>query len=352
MNEVWHDSRRTLRWAIASLILSSVVVILITAFSRVSFSDLSTIGLLPFALASAASLARLFVQALRFREISAALAGTGSTPFAEVASTRIGSEFVALTTPALVGGEFVRAAWLSSKGIAAGRALWIGYFEVMIDVYVGSAVSLLAAAYAFIKGVSIVGTVVVAVIVPLLAGYTAVFLIPALRGVKVPDSVFTLAGYFVGKARAEAFKVSTEAAATAFSQAAREVLSKKASPLLARVVILTCIQAVLSGISLWAIFGVVTNRVNIFSSILVAYAAQAIAAIPVSLGGSGLTELAVQLYTSSVLGFSSWGAVILWRIASYHFVLAASGIFFLRLIRRLMVSQSTRTVTMKTSDTK
>jgi len=42
----------------------------------------------------------------------------------------------------------------------------------------------------------------------------------------------------------------------------------------------------------------------------------------------------MQLYLSSVYGFSSWAAVVLWRIASYQVVLAVTGIAFLLLTHR------------------
>jgi len=65
-----------------------------------------------------------------------------------------------------------------------------------------------------------------------------------------------------------------------------------------------------------------------------AFGAETIAAIPVTIGGAGLTEVSTQLYLSSVYGFSSWAAIVLWRIASFQVVLAVSGVAFLLYTRR------------------
>src|SRR5437870_9084524 len=150
--------KSVLRWVALGLVVSSAVVGIITILSGVTLNDLEKLGYLPFALASAVSLARLPVQNVRFRLIAAALAGDPKLDLGGAAIARMGSEFVALSTPSMIGGEFVRAAWLSARGVDGGKALWIGYFEVMIDVYVGSAFALLSAQYAFTKGAVVIGS--------------------------------------------------------------------------------------------------------------------------------------------------------------------------------------------------
>ena len=83
---------------------------------------------------------------------------------------RIGSEFVSLTTPSLIGGVVVRAAWLSQKGVDSGKAFWIAHFEVLLDVYVGSIFALAAAVYAFLKGATLIGTTI-----SLIVGFQLIF---------------------------------------------------------------------------------------------------------------------------------------------------------------------------------
>ena len=60
----------------------------------------------------------------------------------------------------------------------------------------------------------------------------------------------------------------------------------------------------------------------------------AIAQIPVTIGGAGITELTMKSYLTTVYGFSSWAPIVLWRIATYQVLLAITGIVFMFFIRK------------------
>lgn len=315
--------------------MSSSVVIIISLASGVTLADLAKLGYLPFAAAAMVSVAKLVVQVFRFRAIVTGLGGDPAPHMSGSAVARMGSEFVALSTPSMVGGEFVRAAWLSRKGVPGGKALWLGYFEVVVDVYVSSALGLISAWYAFTRGAVVIGSTIAIVVLLLVVGYSVLFLVPALRGVpRIPGKLISFAAYFIGGARAKRFESVFHEGALDFSLAARQVLRRDALPAVLETLALTLLQALLSGLALWIILRAAGLQIDLLSSTLVAYGATAIAAIPVSIGGSGITELAVASYLSSVYGFSSWAAVVLWRIASFQVVLAVSGVVFVFLIRR------------------
>jgi uncharacterized membrane protein YbhN (UPF0104 family) len=108
----------------------------------------------------------------------------------------------------------------------------------------------------------------------------------------------------------------------------------------AKTVGLTAVEALLSGLALWFVVAAAGLKIDIFSSTLAAYSVIAIGALPVSIGGSGVTELVMKYYLSAVYGFSPWAAIVLWRIASYQVLLGVSGIAFLFLMRRALNSAS------------
>ena len=325
--------RSVLRLIIVGLILSTFVVIVISAVSGVGLSELGKIGYLPFFLSAIASAARLLVQVVRFRVIAVALGDNPGLDLRGSAVARVASEFVALSTPALIGGEFIRAAWLSKRGVRGGRALWIGYFEGLMDVYVSSALSLFAAAYAFLRGAHLIALTILVVVLALTLGYTIFFLVPARRGIKVPSELFGLVSFFLGRRRTRSLESIIQQGAEAFSHAAESVLRREALPFVLKVLGLTLVQAGLYGIALWIVLVSAGQSVDLISSTLVAHVAITVAAIPVTIGGSGITEVTIQSYLSSVHGASSWAAVVLWRVASYHVVLAVSGIAFVLLMR-------------------
>jgi uncharacterized membrane protein YbhN (UPF0104 family) len=90
----------------------------------------------------------------------------------------------------------------------------------------------------------------------------------------------------------------------------------------------------LAGVALWIVLTSAGLKIDPFSATFAAYGVVAIAQIPVSIGGAGLTELSTQAYLTSVYGFSSWAAVVLWRIATYQVLLAITGIIFLFFVRK------------------
>jgi len=323
-----------LRWVGVGLVVSSSVVGVITVLSGVTLSDLAKLGYLPFGLAATASLARLLVQNLRFRLLASGLAGDPRTDLSGVAIARMGSEFVALSTPAMVGGEFVRAAWLAKRGVDGGKALWIAYFEILVDVYVGSALALASAWFAFTRGAPVIAVSIVAIVSVLVAGYTVFFLIPALRGIpKIPHRLFAVAASLIGDARARRLEEIAQERTRTFSLAAGSILRKEALPLVFKTLALSVIQLLLAGLALWFVLVAAGLRIDFLSSTLLAGGVSALAAIPISIGGSGVVEISMLSYLSSVFGFSSWGAVIVWRIASFQVVLAVTGVAFLLLMR-------------------
>jgi uncharacterized protein (TIRG00374 family) len=327
--------RSVLKWVAVGLVVSSSVVGVITVLSGVTLVDLARLGYFSFAMAAAASLSRLLVQNVRFWLLAGSLAGKPRPDLSGVATARMGSEFVALSTPAMVGGELVRAAWLTGRGVDGGKALWIGYFEILMDVYVGSALAVASAAFAFARGAPVIAVSILGVVSVLVIGYTVFFLIPALRGIpKIPHRLFSVLASLIGDERARRLEVVAQEHTRTFSLAAGSILRKDAIPLILKTVGLTVVHVFLSGLALWFILVAAGLNIDLISATLLAGGVSAIAAIPVSIGGSGVVEITMLSYLSSVFGFSSWAAIVFWRIASFQIVLAVTGVAFLLLTHR------------------
>jgi glycosyltransferase 2 family protein len=323
-----------IKWAAVGLVLSSVVVIIISIFSGVTLSDLAKLGYLTFGLAAAVSASRLLVQVLRFRVIALGLAGDAKLDLGGLALARVASEFISLSTPATSMGVFLRTAWLSGKGVDGGKALWIGYFEVLIEIYVGAGLALIAAGYALLKGALVLGSTIALIATILIVGYTVVFVIPALKFIKVPHRVFSVAAYLVGGPRATALYLRAVVGSLNFSIAARAIVSRQTLPVTVKAVVLTILEDLLAGTALWLVLNAAGLKIDPLFSTLAAYGVVAIAQVPVSIGGAGITELTMQTYLTSIYGFSSWAAVVLWRIATYQVMLAITGTVFVVYLRK------------------
>jgi uncharacterized protein (TIRG00374 family) len=326
--------KSVLKWAAAGLVLSSAVVIAITLFSGVTLSDLVKLGYLTFALAAAVSGTRLLVQIARFRVVATGLGSDTKLDMTGLPITRVASEFVSESTPATSMGVFLRSSWLSGKGVDGGRALWIGYFEVLIEIYVGGGLALIAAAYAVSRGSVALGLTIAVISTVLIVGYTLVFVIPAVKFIKVPHRVFGIASRLVGGPRATALYLRAVVGSLNFSLAARAIVSKRALPIVVKAVLLTILEDFLDGVALWLVLNAAGLKIDIVSATLAAYGVAAVAQLPITIGGAGVTELTMQAYLVSVYGFSSWAAVVLWRIATYQVMLAITGIVFTVYLRK------------------
>ena len=322
------------KWVALGLVLTTSVVIGISFFSGVTLSDLTKLGYLAFGLAAAASAARLLVQILRFRVITLGLAGDPKPDLGGLALTRVASEFVSLSTPATSMGVFIRTAWLSHKGVEGGRSVSIGYFEVLIEVYVGAGIALIAAGYAITRGAVAIGSTIAVIAVVLIAGYTVVFIVPALRGIKVPHGVFTIASFLVGGPRANALYLRAVVGSHNFSVSARAIARKDNLPVVFKAVGLTIIEDFLAGTALWLVLNAAGLKIDLFSATLATFGVGTIAQIPISIGGAAIQELSMQSFLFSVYGFSSWAAIVLWRIAAYQVLLLITGIVFLQFYRK------------------
>jgi putative flippase GtrA len=170
--------------------------------------------------------------------------------------------------------------------------------------------------------------------VTLIVGYTLVFIIPALRTFKAPNRLFTLASFLLGGPRATSLYLRAVVGSLNFSVAARAIINRNTFPVVIKAVGLVILEDFLEGVGLWLVLNASGLKIDLFSATFVAFGALTIAAIPISIGGSGLTELSMQTYLSLVYGFSSWAAVVLWRITTYQVQLVITGIVFMFFLRK------------------
>lgn len=326
--------RSVIKWVAAGLVLTSAVVIIISLYSGVKFSDFARIGYLAFGLAAITSVARLLVQIVRFRVITVGLADDPKMDLSGLALARVSSEFISMSTPAASTGVFLRTAWLSKKGVTGGKALWIGNFEVLIEVYVGVGLGIAAAAYAFLKGAVVLGSTIAVIALIVITGYTIIFIIPARRAIKVPHFVFTIAKYLVGGPRATALYLHAVVGSLNYSVSARAILTRGKLPVALKAVVLTIIEDLLDGAALWLVLNAAGLKIDLLSSTIAVFGVDTIGQLPISIGGAGLMEFTMQGYLTAIYGFSSWASIVIWRVATYQVLLATTGIVFLFFVRK------------------
>src|SRR6185312_9154673 len=97
-------------------------------FTPVSPHDIFAVGVIPFLLSFVATMAKIFLQAIRFYYFIRKFIGKDISSFWRICLARLAGEFVTQTTPSYVGGELVRIAFLAKNNVPAGKAAWVTTF--------------------------------------------------------------------------------------------------------------------------------------------------------------------------------------------------------------------------------
>jgi len=307
---------RPLTKMLAGVAVSLLAIAIISILFGVDFGEVLSVNPLYLILLSSAATARLLLQGLRFHLIASEISGR-KLRLVDSVMARVGSEFVALSTVAYIGGEFVRAAWLKREGEPMGRALFVPYEEILCDVLVGSAISIAAS-------VLIIGRSFYLALLVMLVSLANIGAYSALIFLSLKGKGEVRLGWLrrlMGR-RGEALEEKLNEVVRGFSSSARESLPKWG--LLLKVLLLTILICVISGLILMLSLSAFGCECDLLASIMAVYASLALSSLPVTVGGSGLSELGTYYYLNAIAP-QGWEPVILWRIASYYVPLLESG---------------------------
>lgn len=321
-----------LKVSIIGVIISVVVVIAFSSAFDVSLGDIAAIGVTTLAFTSVFGVIRILIQGFRFRLLIGSYSPSLGKSLGETLHVRMASEFVAMSTPALVGGEIIRVAWLSRAGVKVGRALWIASAEGFHDISVVAVIGSIAAVYVALKG-DIWPAMLIAAAALVPAGVFGGILFVIIRGTQFPSRWAKLVlGRFFNPSRTASFTENAEVAWADFVAAAKKYFHKSSAPLLLKLTFLSLLNVILAGVIVFLLFN--QDGMGFEVSVLAAHAAFALGNLPVTPGGTGLNEVGLSLFSSTALGFTIFSRVVAWRIASYYVGLVLTGIMLAALASR------------------
>jgi uncharacterized protein (TIRG00374 family) len=307
----------------------------------VSPQDVLAVGLVPFLAAAAAAIIKMLLQALRFKYFIRHFLGYDVASTGQTVAARLAGEFVTQTTPSYVGGEFVRIAWLSRKGVPPGKAAWVTTMEIIADVFVGAVLAFMAGALAIYRGGSVVGLAVILITIPTLAIWLGLILLSAKRTLRLPSFSQKIVEKFLSKKKAENLINSTNTAIADLCTMSREIFnSKKSIGTFAVGIAITVIAFVFQGLSFMVLANAVEPRIGLFDSLMATSASTAVSNLPITIGGSGLAELGIWAYIVNLSGIpnlddvvndSQLNVIIAWRIATYHVPLVITWIALMKI---------------------
>jgi len=330
---------QTMNWKILAIPVSIIPFVLIAVTFNIGLDSLFAIGLLPFVGAALAMCCKLFTQGLKFNYLVKKFLGPVEANWKTI-SVRIGSEFVTSTTPSFVGGELARIMWLNKRGIPIGKASWVTIMEIVTEVLVAGTFALTAAAFSFLNGAYVIGITIVAISIPVTGLWCTLFFLSSKRTFQIPSWATKLAKRS-GRERIVSSLDKTNLWMKEICDMSRETLhNKQAKKAFAVSLIISVFTWGFYGLSFMIIANNAGYVIDFFHSLMAAMASNAIGNLPVTIGGSGLTEFAIWAYLGhlNTLTFEAaknslqWNVVIGWRIATYHVGLVISWIFLMKIV--------------------
>jgi glycosyltransferase 2 family protein len=342
-----------LNWKLLAIPASVVPLLIMFLFTKVSFSDIFAVGLIPFMASIASVMGKIMLQAFRFKYFINEFIGRDVSSTSSIISARLAGEFVTQTTPSYVGGELVRVAFLTKNGVPVGRSAWVTTLEIIADVFVGTMLAFIAGAVAIYNGGDFIGIAVILIAIPTLAFWLSLVIFSAKRNLQLPSFSKKILRKLISKEKADRMIDSTDAAIADLCKMSRENFnSMKAVKVFAVGIALTFAAFVLQGVSFMVLANSVGSHIDLFGSLLATSASTVLSTLPITIGGSGLAELGIWAYISNLSGIpsiqdvvkdSQLSVIIAWRIASYHIPLLIMWIALMKLTIGKVSLQNTNT---------
>lgn len=330
-----------MNWKLIAVLVSFLPIILLFIFSPVSITDIFSIGIAPFIMAVLFSLAKVFLQAYRFKYFVDKFLEYKVSSSIKLISVRVGSEFVTNTTPSYIGGEIVRIAWLTKHKVPAGIAAWITTMEIIADVFVGTILALFAGIIALYNGAILIGTIIILISSFIFGFWLIVVILSAYYNIQLPKVITKLVSKFLSQERSDKIIHYTNTAISDLCTMSRNNFNSRRTIKIFFVgMVLTFFAFACLGASFLVLGGLIESDLGLYDSILATAASTELGSLPITVGGSGLTEIGLWAYVSGlnnlpslneVLKDSHLDVIISWRIASYHIPLMIMWIVLMRL---------------------
>ena len=326
-----------MNWRIAVIPATIIPIIIIAVQFDIKFEDVLAIGVIPFVLAVLAFMVKLGLQGIKLAYIARSFLG----PFDSVirlSAMRVGSEFIKFTTPMFVGAEFAVIYYMTKKGISTSKASWVALLDIVTEVFAGGVLSILAGIIALLNGAYVVGAIILATSVTVTSLWVVLFFLSSKHTFQLPKSLVMLISK-LGKERGEKYIKQTNVYIEEVCTMSRENLHSPKSRKVFVVGFLTSLVSwIFYGISFLIIANSVGFAVEFFESVMAVMGANAIANLPITVGGSGLAEFGIVAYLNNLDPFNlvipeeglEWNAVIGWRIATYYIPIAVTWILLVK----------------------
>jgi uncharacterized protein (TIRG00374 family) len=241
-----------------------------------------------------------------------------------------------------VGAEFVVIYYLHKKGVSASKATWIAIMDIVTEVLAAGLISIIAGILALMNGAYVVGVIILVTSIIVTVLWMVMFFLSSKRIFQLPKVISILVKK-LGKEKGGKLVDKTNSWMEEVCVMSKENFrTNESRKIFASTFMLSLVSWSFYGIS-FMIIGFGTGYVlGIFDSIMAVMGANAIANLPITVGGSGLAEFGIFAYLNSQNPFDVqiqegnkiWDAIIGWRIATYYIPVVVTWVLLVKLALR------------------
>ncbi len=327
-----------MNWRIIAIPVTMIPIIIIAIQFDVKAEDVFAIGVIPFLGAVAAMVIKLGLQGIKFSYIARNYLGSFDSIW-RMTGVRVGSEFIKFTTPMFVGAEFVVIYWLHKKGVHASKAMWIAILDIVTEVLAGGVLAMMAGVLALLSGAYVVAAIILGTSIFITSLWMSLFFLTSKRTFQVPKFLSKLVIILL-KEKGNKYVHQINTWMEEVCMMSRENLkTKKSKKVFVNSFAISIVSWIFYGLSFMIIASGTGYFIDAFDSVMAVMGANAIANLPITVGGSGLAEFGIVAYINNLNPFSFeipegdqiWDAVIGWRIATYYVPIAITWILLVKL---------------------
>jgi len=327
-----------MNWRIIAIPVTLIPIFLIALQFDINIEDILAIGLLPFLGAIAAMMIKLVMQGIKFVYITRKYLPKFDS-FWNLIGVRVGSEFIKFTTPMFIGAEFVVIYYLKKKGVETAKATWIAIMDIVTEVLAAGLISIIAGILAFMSGAYVVAAIILITSLIVTSLWIVLFFYSSKRIILMPKICSDLV-IRIGKEKGRKYVLQANTWMEGICIMSRKNLK---TPESRKIFIVSFLVSLVSwsfyGISFMIIAMGTGYVIGAFDSIMAVMGANAIANMPITVGGSGLAEFGIVSYLHNLDPFNleipegslAWDSVIGWRIATYYVPIGITWLLLVKL---------------------
>jgi|Deesub1362B_J571_1020462.scaffolds.fasta_scaffold00004_477 hypothetical protein len=333
---MWREKKRVLRRGIIAVSLATLAPIIMLLLIQIPINEVMNIP--PHAVLIASLLSIGIILLKGFRMIILSKIFDVNLGFSKAILIRSASEVLALISPGFTGDEVFRAYYLHKKGVDPGRSIWISYLDIFSDVSIASIIGMLGGIYLAFRNNYLFSTIII--IISLVILFLHIFIFNSMRRGKadLPRIIVRIIQIIAGKRYYERLINWVKRRISEVNQVSLNLPERLLIKNLLLSYFITILMAFMSGAALMSLFTSLNFQIGIINSTLSVHVYLVLTALPITIGGTGVTEVSLAIYSFTSAGSIPWLAIAGYRFSTYHIPLLFTALMMALLLGKYKIN--------------